>query len=235
MRERSHDRQARAHQHHGPGPRPPSQPGGRGLLPFSGVPHRYLWVGSANRSECRGIVTDRFVVPLTVAGLDYLVNSLCPSWPQHTHGDGPQWHPAVRGLGLRRPAVRRHHPLRGGSRVDASGNHDGRRRQRRPRHHHDPRAGEGTAGGSGGPLATLCQRRRGGALGREAPPVHARAAGQPGRRQRDGRRPTPRSGPLGGETRQVFGARGGSAVLDAGATVSLDGQVRWAEESRNRW
>ena len=42
-------------------------------------------------------------------------------------------------------------------------------------------------------------------------------------------------GVLAVKTRQAFGTWNGSAVLDDGATVSLNGLVGWAEESRNRW
>ena len=42
-------------------------------------------------------------------------------------------------------------------------------------------------------------------------------------------------GVLAVKTWQAFGVWHGSGVLDDGATVSLDGLVGWAEESRNRW
>ena len=42
-------------------------------------------------------------------------------------------------------------------------------------------------------------------------------------------------GVLAVKTWQAFGVWHGSGVLDDGTTVSLDGLVGWAEESRNRW
>lgn len=42
-------------------------------------------------------------------------------------------------------------------------------------------------------------------------------------------------GVLAVKTWQAFGVWGGTGVLDDGTTVSLDGLVGWAEESRNRW
>lgn len=42
-------------------------------------------------------------------------------------------------------------------------------------------------------------------------------------------------GVLAVKTRQAFGTWHGTAVLDDGSGVSLDGLVGWAEESRNRW
>lgn len=42
-------------------------------------------------------------------------------------------------------------------------------------------------------------------------------------------------GVLAVKTRQAFGTWRGTGVLDDGTTVSLDGLVGWAEESRNRW
>ncbi len=42
-------------------------------------------------------------------------------------------------------------------------------------------------------------------------------------------------GVLAVKTRQAFGVWSGTGVLDDGSTVSLDGLVGWAEESRNRW
>lgn len=42
-------------------------------------------------------------------------------------------------------------------------------------------------------------------------------------------------GVLAVRTHQAFGTWHGTGILDDGATVSLDGLVGWAEESRNRW
>lgn len=49
------------------------------------------------------------------------------------------------------------------------------------------------------------------------------------------RRDVTELGVLAVKTWQAFGVWTGSGVLDDGTTVSLDGLVGWAEESRNRW
>ena len=49
------------------------------------------------------------------------------------------------------------------------------------------------------------------------------------------RRAITEAGVIAVKTHQAFGTWHGSAVLDDGSTVSLDGLVGWAEESRNRW
>lgn len=49
------------------------------------------------------------------------------------------------------------------------------------------------------------------------------------------RRAITEAGVIAVKTNQAFGTWHGSAVLDDGSTVSLDGLVGWAEESRNRW
>lgn len=49
------------------------------------------------------------------------------------------------------------------------------------------------------------------------------------------RRAVTEAGVIAVKTYQAFGTWHGRAVLDDGSTVSLDGLVGWAEESRNRW
>ena len=49
------------------------------------------------------------------------------------------------------------------------------------------------------------------------------------------RRAVTEAGVIAVKTYQAFGTWHGHAVLDDGSTVSLDGLVGWAEESRNRW
>lgn len=49
------------------------------------------------------------------------------------------------------------------------------------------------------------------------------------------RRAITEAGVIAVKTLQAFGTWHGHAVLDDGTTVSLDGLIGWAEESRNRW